>query len=126
MRVQYAKKKGEKALQYETHVQVLLNTFGSDLTVQSEILSVKGCDAQSSGGVKAQCFTKAFDEALDEVSTSYKGKKGIREWCAKPFDPKKIIKGLSPYKFQEDLLAEFGLTEPYNDFARQKDISYEL
>ncbi len=52
-RVQYAKIKGEKAVQSETHVQVLLNTFDEEGTVVSEILPIGDCDTQSSKGVKA-------------------------------------------------------------------------
>ena len=55
-RVQYAKKKGEKAIQSETHIQVLLNTFDEDDKVVSELLHIRECDNQASGGVKAQCF----------------------------------------------------------------------
>ena len=86
MRVQYAKKQGEKASQSETHIQVLLNTFDSEGTIQSEILSVRGCDAQASGGVKAQCFQRSFDATLSELSKGRDGERDIRQWCAEPYD----------------------------------------
>ena len=101
-------------------MQVLLSKLNERGEVESEILDVFDCEAQTSGGVKATCLHKRLQKILLDEDFN-----DLKEWCSldrqnQIVKDRPIYDGLLPAEFRAGFIDRFNLKEEYAKFVRMQ------